>query len=469
MRQYLMIGGPKMQSTPLPNNDYAEMVTIGCLLEGYASEMILAELVPEDFYGATNRIIFSACRDINANGAPIGLFSVIDRLRIDNNLEKVGGESYLARCAGQVVSTTQADGAVWGVIESARLRQGYLATTRASREFTSSGQNATDLIDGLQSELLKIVSRKREIAAIEAKALMETAVSDIDSCKGRPGLSGVTTGFKQLDYFTAGLQKSELIILAARPSMGKTSLMLNIVQSASLAGQSVYLFSLEMSARQLALRMICSEALVNSHHVRTGHFNDEEHERLVRAAEKLGHCQLKINDSVSDLSEIVGLAKREAENGKIDLICIDYLQLINTRFSKGETRDREIGTITRQLKALAKELDVPLLCLSQLSRVNEAQKARRPTLNALRDSGNIEQDSDTVIFLHSDQYYERENTDGEQLDEWQTDVMIAKQRNGPTLDIPMLFRRQFTRFYPIDGIHDSETARVQAAQWYQDF
>ena len=458
-----------MQSSQLPNNDYAEMITVGCLLEGYAPDMILAELVPEDFYGAANRIIFSTCRDIAASGAPIGLFSIVDRLRNNGNLEKIGGESYLARCASQVVSTTQADGAVYGVLESALLRNGYLATTRASREFTTPGQNATELIDGLQSELLKITSRKKEIAATAAKALMEMAVSDIGSCKGRPGLSGVTTGFKQLDYWTAGLQKSELIILAARPSMGKTSLMLNIAQSASLAGQNVYLFSLEMSARQLALRMICSEAAVNSHHVRTGRFNDEEHERLVKAAEKLGHCQLKINDRATDLAEIVGVAKREAEDGKLDLICIDYLQLMSTRFAKSETRDREIGTITRQLKALAKEIDVPVLCLSQLSRVNEAQKARRPTLNALRDSGNIEQDSDTVIFLHSEQYYERENADSEQLDEWQTDIMIAKQRNGPTLEIPMLFRRQFTRFYPIDGIHDRETARVPATEWYQDF
>mgnify|MGYP001157982326 CR=1 FL=1 len=458
-----------MQSSQLPNNDYAEMITIGCLLEGYAPDMILAELVPEDFYGAANRIIFSTCRDIAASGAPIGLFSIVDRLRNNGNLEKIGGESYLARCAGQVVSTTQVEGAVWSVLESALLRHGYLATTRASREFTTPGQNATELIDGLQSELLKITSRKKEIAATPARALMEMAVSDIDSCKGRPGLSGVTTGFKQLDYWTAGLQKSELIILAARPSMGKTSLMLNIAQSASLAGQNVYLFSLEMSARQLALRMICSEAAVNSHHVRTGRFSDEEHERLVKAAEKLGHCQLKINDRATDLAEIVGIAKREAEDGKLDLICIDYLQLMSTRFAKSETRDREIGTITRQLKALAKEIDVPVLCLSQLSRVNEAQKARRPTLNALRDSGNIEQDSDTVIFLHSEQYYERENADSEQLDEWQTDIMIAKQRNGPTLEIPMLFRRQFTRFYPIDGIHDSKTGRDQAAEWYQDW
>lgn len=458
-----------MQSSQLPNNDYAEMITIGCLLEGYAPDMILAELVPEDFYGAANRIIFSTCRDIAASGAPVGLFSIVDRLRNNGNLEKIGGEAYLARCADQVVSTTQVEGAVWSVLESALLRHGYLATTRASREFTTPGQNATELIDGLQSELLKITSRKKEIAATAARALMEMAVSDIDSCKGRPGLSGVTTGFKQLDYWTAGLQKSELIILAARPSMGKTSLMLNIAQSASLAGQNVYLFSLEMSARQLALRMICSEAAVNSHHVRTGRFNDEEHERLVKAAEKLGHCQLKINDRATDLAEIVGVAKRDAEDGKLDLICIDYLQLMSTRFAKSETRDREIGTITRQLKALAKEIDVPVLCLSQLSRVNEAQKARRPTLNALRDSGNIEQDSDTVIFLHSEQYYERENADSEQLDEWQTDIMIAKQRNGPTLEIPMLFRRQFTRFYPIDGIHDSKAGRAQAAEWYQDW
>ena len=458
-----------MQSSQLPNNDYAEMITVGCLLEGYAPDMILAELVPEDFYGAANRIIFSTCRDIAASGAPIGLFSIVDRLRNNGNLEKIGGEAYLARCADQVISTTQVEGAVWSVLESALLRHGYLATTRASREFTTPGQNATELIDGLQSELLKITSRKKEIAATAAKALMEMAVSDIGSCKGRPGLSGVTTGFKQLDYWTAGLQKSELIILAARPSMGKTSLMLNIAQSASLAGQNVYLFSLEMSARQLALRMICSEAAVNSHHVRTGRFNDEEHERLVKAAEKLGHCQLKINDRATDLAEIVGVAKREAEDGKLDLICIDYLQLMSTRFAKSETRDREIGTITRQLKALAKEIDVPVLCLSQLSRVNEAQKARRPTLNALRDSGNIEQDSDTVIFLHSEQYYERENADSEQLDEWQTDIMIAKQRNGPTLEIPMLFRRQFTRFYPIDGIHDSKAGRAQAAEWYQDW
>ncbi|HNW93122.1 MAG TPA: replicative DNA helicase [bacterium] len=454
-----------MQTPTLPHNDYAEMIAIGCLLEGYQPEHILAELVPDDFYGAANRVIFAAARDLAATSAPVGMFTVVDRLRTDGNIDKVGGVDYLMRCAGQVVSHTQAEGAVWGVRDAALLRKGYMATVSAARELSTPGRNATELIGGLQTELLKITARDREQTTATAKEVMTATVADIEASRGRGEISGVATGFRLLDYWTGGLQRGELIILAARPSMGKTSLMMDIVRHATLIGTHAYVFSLEMAARQLGLRLVCAEAMIDSHKVRTGRIDDGERSRLAQAAAKLSACKLHVNDSANDLSEIVAAVKREREYTPIGLICIDYLGLIYNRHLRAENRNIEIGMMTRQLKALAKEIDVPVLCLSQLSRVNEAAKDKRPTLNALRESGNIEQDADTVLFIHSDDYYDREAEAGAQRTEWRSDLIIAKQRNGPTEDVPLLFRRQYTRFFPVDTVRTP--VQQEAPGWYQ--
>lgn len=438
-----------MQAQQLPHNDYAEQVAIGCLLENYSPDSLFAELVAEDFYSAANRIIFSTARDLYTDQVPIGVFTVTDRLRRDGNLEKVGGEGYLERCANQAVSMTQAEGAIFGVRDSAMLRGGYLAISAASREFVNPSANAETLIGDLQGKLLGIASRGKEVHVQTAREAVTDAVTAIDNFTRKPGVTGVATGFSRLNYFTGGLQKDELVILAARPSMGKTSLMLDIAKNASLKGHRTYIFSLEMSKMQLAMRLLCSEAQVDSHLVRTGRATPEDHQLLAAAAERISHCDLLINDSSSDIMEIISTARREHQYHPLGLICIDYLGLIGTKYARGESRDREIGMITKQLKALAKELNVPVLLLSQLSRVNESQKVKRPTLNALRDSGNIEQDADTVIFIHSDDYYDREAAD-ETLQEWRSDIIIEKQRNGPTAEIPMLFRRRFTRFYSVD-------------------
>mgnify|MGYP000899661135 FL=1 len=452
-----------MQAQQLPHNDYAETCAIGCLLESYSPDMLLSELVPEDFYSAANRIIFAAARDVAAAGAPVGIFTITDRLRADGNLEKVGGPAYLERCANSVVSIAQVEGAVWGVRDAALLRGGYLVAVNAAREFANQSANAGEVIGEVQSKLLAITSRNKEAQASPVRELMHATVEQVESMRGRVGISGTPTGLRMLDYWTGGLQRGELAILAARPSMGKTSLMMAIATHAALAGTRTYVFSLEMNKMQLGLRMVCSEAEVDSHRVRTGRADDGERVRLASAAARLSDARMLINDSATDLNEIIATAKREHQFGPLGLVCIDYLGLIYTKFTRGESRDREIGMITRQLKALAKELDCPVLCLSQLSRINEAQKVKRPTLNALRDSGNIEQDADTVIFIHSDDYYSREAA-GEQAQEWQSEIIIEKQRNGPTADIPVRFKRQFTRFYEVDTRQPAAPPAVP--DWY---
>lgn len=453
-----------MQTPQLPHNDYAEQVAIGCLCEGYSPETILAELVPEDFYGAANRIIFAAAQWLATTSAPVGLFTIEDKLRADGNLEKVGGRSYLERCANTVVSMTQAEGAVFGVRDAALLRHGYLVTTSAAREFTAGGANAGEVISDVQSRLLAITARDKEAQAATALEVMAQTVEQVDSMAVKSGVSGIPTGYRLIDYWTGGLQRGELIILAARPSMGKTSLMMGMAVHAALRDHKSYVFSLEMSRHQLALRMLCSESQIDSHRVRTGRASEDERRRLANAAAKLAEARMLVNDHANDLNEILAAAKREHQYGALDLVCIDYLGLIYTRFTRGESRDREIGMITRQLKALAKELDCPVLCLSQLSRVNETAKTKEPTLNALRDSGNIEQDADTVLFIHSNDYYDREGANGKQLEEWRSDIIIAKQRNGPTERVPMLFKRQFTRFYEVDS-RQPESAPV-TSDWY---
>ena len=456
-----------MQAQQLPHNDYAEQIAIGCLLEGYDVATILAELVAEDFYSAANRVIFATARDLAAEDVPVGHFTVTDRLRKDGNLDKVGGEGYLERCAGQVVSITQAEGAVWGVRDAALLRHSYIATTNAAREFTSPAGNAPEIIGQLQTKLLDITARNKEVQAVPVKQTMMEAVEAVERYARRSGPTGLATGYRLLDYWTGGLQDGELIILAARPSMGKTSLMMGMAQHAAMAGKRVYVCSLEMTRLQLALRMMCSHAMVDSHRVRTGRADESEMHRLVKAADELSHANLMINDSTTELMELLAAVKREAHYQRIDMLAIDYLQLIGTRFARGESRDREVGMITKQLKALAKELNVPVLCLSQLSRVNENQKVKEPTLNALRDSGNIEQDADTVCFIHSPDYYNREADGGGQLTEWRSDVIIAKQRNGPTETVPMLFRRQFTRFFDVDQRQTAPAVKA-GPDWYNN-
>jgi replicative DNA helicase len=334
------------------------------------------------------------------------------------------------------------------------LRKGYTVIGKAQSDFLVTGHRAEELIADLQGELAGLQGRKSGALTITASDAMVQAVTRLEEQHGRGVSCGVEVGYPALDYMLSGLQRGELILLAARPSMGKTSLMMNMAVNAAKRGTGVYVFSIEMTAREIGHRMIFSEASIDGNIGRQGNLTDQQMTEVGRAASRLSGLPLWINDRSRKLYDIISVIKREATINKIDLVCLDYIQLVRTNLH-GKSRNEEVGFISAELKALAKELNVPVLALSQLSRVNETGAAPRPTLNALRDSGSLEQDADVVVFIHSDEYYTRFLSGEKDISEWLSDLIVAKQRNGPTGTVKTRYMRQFTRFFPVDMVRES--------------
>ena len=442
---------------PLPHDQHAEKTLIGFMVFGQHMHAILAEIAPEDFYVSANRTIAGACIDMFRAGQPIDALTVSEQLERENKLEAVGGREYLGNCVGMAFSDELLDGAIAIVKDSALLRHGYAATVSASSKFANPSERADQLISELQTNLLNLTARNNRAKTIDGNAALQKAFDHLDTAR-IPEQNGIMTGFRDLDFKTGGLQRGELIILAARPSMGKTSLMLNIAANVARAGKHVFIFTLEMTAKALAWRLLFSEAEVDMHLGKSGKIHEAKHqdelESVHEAFSRLQNLPLWYNETSFNINEILSFAQRESITRGIDLLCLDYLGLANSGL-RGASRNEEVAFMSSQLKRLAKELDIPVLCLSQLSRVNEAQAVKRPTLNALRDSGALEQDADTVFFIHSDEYYEQKAI---RPDTWKSSVIIAKQRNGPTAEIEMKYHRPFTRFY---GTHVGDIKQKQ--------
>ena len=380
------------------------------------------------------------------------VLTVAEYMERDNSIEKAGGREYLSSCVQMAFSDELLDGAITIVKDAALLRHGYAASLSASNRFANPSERAEEIINEFQTSLVNLTARNNKAKTIDNNTAMEKAFNQIDA-NGKADASGIATGFVDLDFKTGGLQRGELAILAARPSMGKTSLMLNIAANVAKSGRRVHIFTLEMTARALAWRLLFGEAKVDMHLGKTGHIRDREHEselqRVHDAFSRLQNLPIYYNESSFNIMEICSFAQREAVTRGVDLICFDYLGLAHSGL-RGVSRNDEIGFMTGNLKRLAKELNVPILCLSQLSRINENQGSKRPTLHALRDSGNIEQDTDLAMFLYSDEYYQKDPTLPVPA-EWQSTLIIAKQRNGPTGDIQLNYCRPFTRFF---GTHE---------------
>lgn len=442
-----------MQDRVLPQNIEAEQAVLGAMLMDSDAIIKASEiLIADDFYREAHKIIFNAILEIFNNNKAADLVTVTDALKRMNKLEDVGGIAYLSSLLGSVVTAANVTFHAEIVSEKSTLRR----IIRVGTEMVSMGYEANDetgvLLDTAESRVLEIANRKKKSDYKLIGGILMKTLSDIEKLVQNKGsITGIPTGFNDLDKLTGGLHPSDFIILAARPSMGKTALALNIVQNVAFRAheriggepRTVAFFSLEMSEEQLVNRMLCAEANIDSQRMRIGLMSDRDWENLWAACDIMSNAKVIIDDTPGiTVMDMRSRARRmKAEHG-LDLIVVDYLQLMQGSGKKNTSGDRqqEVSEISRSLKALARELDVPVLALSQLSRGVESRSIKRPMLSDLRESGSLEQDADIVAFLYREDYYNPETENKH------TELIIAKHRNGPVDTVNLFFQKQFTKF-----------------------
>ena len=430
---------------PPQNIEAEESIISAILIDNNTLLDVIEILAAEDFYRIAHQKIYAAIADLFDKTEPIDSVTVANRLKEKGQLEEIGGASYLARLLDTAPPAVNAPHYAKIVHDKASLRRLIEKSNAIVKRCFKEQGNADDVIDFAEAAIFEISENKSQQAFYPISKIILGNIETLEENQGNRSLvTGVPTGFKQLDNLTSGLQNSDLIILAARPSMGKTALALNIAQHAAVeANIPVAIFSLEMSKEQLSLRMLCSEARIDSSRLRGGFFSMEDWHRLTDAAGVLSESPIYIDDSASlTAMEIRAKARRLKMDKNIGLIIIDYLQLMQGRVG-AERRDLEISEISRALKALAKELELPVLALSQLNRMLEQRTDKRPRLSDLRESGALEQDADVVAFIYRDEVY---NKDEDNPNRGIAEILLSKQRNGPTGDINLTFLNSFTRF-----------------------
>ncbi|MFI5338807.1 MAG: replicative DNA helicase [Candidatus Methylomirabilales bacterium] len=433
-----------------PQNIEAEISVLGGILQDPQALLKAMEVLrPADFYKEAHRKIFSACIDLFDRNEPVDLVTLANELMRRKHLEEVGGSSALSALVDAV--PTAANVAYHArIVKDKALLYSLIqkATAVVSRAYADK-DDVDEVLDWAEQQIFEISQDKISRSFVPVKSVLKGTFQLIEKLYDRKShVTGIPTGFRRFDEMTAGLQPSELVVVAGRPSMGKTSFCLNIAQHAAIQERiTVAIFSLEMSKEQLVQRMLCSVASVDSHKLRTGYLSDADWPKLTTGAGRLSESPIYIDDTPGiSLLEMRAKARRlKAEQG-LGLVIIDYLQLISGR-GRVESRQQEISEISRSLKAMAKELDVPVVALSQLSRAVESRQPPRPQLSDLRESGAIEQDADVVTFLYRPAFYRTRKED--ELDEPEdntTEVIIGKQRNGPTGTVHLAFLREYTRF-----------------------
>jgi replicative DNA helicase len=430
---------------PPQNIEAEESIISAILIDNDALLDVIETLGPEDFYRTAHQTIYEAITDLFDKAEPVDLVTLANKLKEKGQLEKIGGASYLARLVDTVPLAVNARHYAKIVRDKASLRRLIEKSNAIVKRCFEERGDAEDVIDFAESAIFEISEQKAQQSFYPLSKIILGNIETLEEKQGNHSLvTGVPTGFSQLDNLTSGLQNADLIILAARPSMGKTALALNIARNAAVdANIPVAVFSLEMSKEQLSLRMLCSEARIDSSRLRGGFFSMEDWHRLTEAAGVLSECPIYIDDSPSlSAMEIRAKARRLKMDKNIGLIIIDYLQLMQGR-SSAERRDIEISEISRGLKALAKELELPVMALSQLNRMLEQRTDKRPKLSDLRESGALEQDADVVAFIYRDEVYNKEEDNPRR---GTAEIILSKQRNGPTGDVFLSFLKSYTRF-----------------------
>ena len=425
----------------------AEMGVIGSILLLPIVCDEIASLRADDFFDEANQKIYEHLREMHDQGQKIDITLLVSRLRTSGDYEKVGGAAYLAKLSGAVPNAAHAVFYAGIVTEKAVYRKLIEASTEILRDSYDQASDARELCAQAEQKVFAIMDGRSGNSVSSISDVLHAAMDRMEArMSGEHVDGGCETGFTDFDTMTGGLHNGELVILAARPSMGKTALAMNIGESVAIdLKQPVLFVSLEMSGIELADRMLCSLSRVNGHRMRNGTISSDDRERLIRKANEISEAPLFVDDSPSrTVSEIAAAARRiKRREDSLGLIVIDYLQLIEPDNSR-DPRQEQVAKIARRLKGVARELEVPLLCLSQLNRQAEDSKDHRPKLSHLRESGAIEQDADVVMFVHREEYYHR----GEDKAQYagQAEIIIAKQRNGPIGDVQLTWEGDFTRF-----------------------
>ncbi|HHV99323.1 MAG TPA: replicative DNA helicase [Clostridiaceae bacterium] len=427
-----------------PHSIEAEQSVLGCLLLDKEVVPGIAEILKtEDFYREDHREIYDAIMDLFQKAEPIDLITVSEQLKLRGTLENVGGLEYLTNIATSVPTTANAKHYAGIVEEKALLRK----LIKTSSEIISMGYEASEevsiLLDRAEKSIFDIIQGRNTQGFSHIKDVLVDTFNRLEELYNKKGfITGIPTGFTDLDYKTAGLQNSDLILIAARPAMGKTSFALNIAQHAAIHSKiPVAIFSLEMSKEQLVNRILCSEVMIDSHKMKIGKLEDDDWQKMARALGPLSEAPIYIDDTPGlSVMDIRAKCRRLKLEKGLGLVVIDYLQLMQSR-GKAESRQQEISEISRSLKILAKEINIPVITLSQLSRAPEARSDHRPMLSDLRESGAIEQDADLVMFLYRDDYY-NPDTDKKNIAE----VIIAKHRSGSTGTVELRWFGEYTKF-----------------------
>ncbi|MCH3915196.1 MAG: replicative DNA helicase [Acidaminococcaceae bacterium] len=432
-----------------PQNVEAEQSVLGAmLLDGNAIDRVAEILRPEDFYRQDNRVIYEAILALRAKSQAVDLVTVTEELRHLGKLDEVGGTATITALSNAVPTAANVMYHAKIVEEKALRRQLISAATDVASTGYEEEKDIAETIDSAEQKILAVANRRNTGEVTKIKDIVKSAMGRIEKLyDSKEAFTGLPTGFTDFDRMTSGLQPSDLIIVAARPSMGKSSLVLNIAQYVALKGKkSVAFFSLEMSKEQLVQRLLCSEAGIDASRLRIGQLQDEEWPKLVQAADKLSNAKIMLDDTPGITAlEMRSKARRWKNENGLDLIIVDYLQLMQgTSKRSSDNRQQEMSDISRSLKGLARELNVPVVALSQLSRSVESRTSKRPMLSDLRESGALEQDADIVAFIYREDYYDPD-TENKNIAEF----IIAKHRNGPVGTVQLFFQKDITRFYDL--------------------
>lgn len=439
-----------------PQNIDAEISTLGALLLDTDAIMKVADVLkPDDFYRPDHGQIYEHMLGLFEKRTPIDLVTVAGELERTKQLDHIGGMAKLSSLVSSVATAANVAHYATIVREKALLRRLIGAASTIGELGFQEERDVDELLDTAESTLFGVTQRYLKQNFISVRTILDDSFERLGMLAKQDGaLRGIPTGFRQLDRLLGGMQRSDLLIIAARPSMGKTAFMLNIAEHVAIQqGKTVGIFSLEMSKEQLVDRLISSIGRVDSWKLRNGQLSEDDMSNLIEAQAQLAEANLFIDDApMASVMEVRAKARRlQAEHG-LDFVCIDYLQLMQGSARTQENRVQEVSEISRSLKALSKELNCPVVALSQLSRAVEARNDKRPMLSDLRESGSIEQDADVVMFLYREDYYNKNREEHSNL----LEVIVSKHRNGPTGDVKLASQLQHSRFYDVDLRHEAQ-------------
>jgi replicative DNA helicase len=435
-----------------PANVDAERAVLGSiLLKPDVCDDVALLIRADDFSDEAHQLLYRHLLELHDAGKRVDATIVLERLRTKGDLERIGGAAALAEVVEAVPHAAHASHYAHIVRDKSVLRALIDAGTDILRDAYDAVDEPRELLGRAEERIFSILERRSSAEAKSIQSVLMDVMVRMDArMKHEHAIGGVETGFGDLDRLCGGLHNSELIILAARPSMGKTALAMNIAEHVAIGlGQTVLFVSLEMACLELADRLLCSAAQVNGNRLRNGTISQEDRRRLVQKSAEIGSAPLFIDDTPGrSLTEIAAVARRLKRKNGLALVVIDYLQLIEPDNPR-DPRQEQVARIARRLKTMCRELDLPVLCLAQLNRQAEVSRDNRPRLNHLRESGAIEQDADVVMFVHREEYYQTNDEDRERV-KGQAEIIVAKQRNGPIGDVKLLWQQDYTRFVNLE-------------------